>query len=135
MHYYKEKNYLVVIGTVLYFIDLNKFEIVKKFGIGRIMIGGNYIDFKVYKNYIFVSVFNLFILNADNLELIKEIDFKFCHKEDWQPPIIKLLFLNNKIYLNCNGTKEGYYYVDYESDKKEFREESRIIRIYNINYK
>ena len=135
LHYYKEKNYLVVIGTFLYFIDLNKFEIVKKFGIGRIMVGGNYIDFKLYKNYIFVSVFNLFILDANNLELIKQIDFKFGHKDEWQPPIIKLLFLNDKIYLNCNGTKEGYYYVDHKSDKKEFREGSRFIRIYNINYK
>ena len=135
LHYYKEKNYLVVIGTYLYFIDLKKFEVVKKFMIGSVMIGGNYIDFKVYKNYIFVSVFHLFILDANNLELIKKIDFKFGHEDDWQPPTIKLLFLNNKIYLNCNGTKEGYYYVDFDSDKKEFREGSQFIRIYNINYK
>jgi hypothetical protein len=40
--------------------------------------------------------------------------------------------LKDKAYFYCNGRKEGYYFVDFSSDKKEFREGSRFIRIYNI---
>lgn len=81
---------------------------------------------------IFLSVFKVFIFNIDDLELTKIIDFNQNDEDYFTPPALKLLFLKNKVYFYCNGRKEGYYFVDFKSDKKEFREGSRFIRIYNI---
>jgi histidinol phosphatase-like enzyme len=133
MFYYKEKNYLIAVGIYLYIIDLNKFFVIKKFPIKVNMgIGANFIDFKSFKNYFFLSVFKVFIFNIDDLELTKIIDFNQNDEDYFTPPALKLLFLKNKVYFYCNGRKEGYYFVDFKSDKKEFREGSRFIRIYNI---
>ena len=133
MYYYKEKNYLIAVGVYLYFIDLNKLIVIKKFPLRVNMgVGANFIDFKSFKNYFFVSVFKVFVFNADDLELTKTIDFKQNNEDFFTPPALKLLFLKDKAYFYCNGIKEGYYYVDFSSDKKEFKEGSRFIRMYNI---
>ena len=133
MYYYKEKNYLIAVGSYLYFIDLNKFIVVKKFPTRVNMgIGAYFIDFKAFKNYFFVSIYKVFIFNKDNLELTMTIDFNQHDENEWTPPALKLLFLEDKAYFYCNGRKGGYYYVDFSSDKKKFREGSRFIRMYNI---
>ena len=111
MYYYKEKNYLIAVGVYLYIIDLNKFIIVKKFSIGVNMgVGANFIDFKAFKNYFFVSIFKVFVFNDEDLELTKTIDFNQNDKGYYFiPPALKLLVLKDKIYFYCNGRKEGYY--------------------------
>jgi hypothetical protein len=132
MYYYKEKNYLIAVGIYLYFIDLNKFNVIKKFQLRVNMgLGANFIDFKAFKNYFFVSVFKVFVFNVDDLELTKTIDFKQNDENLFTPPALKLLFLKDIAYFYCNGIKEGYYY-DFSSDKKEFKKGSRFIRMYNI---
>lgn len=133
MYYYKEKNYLIAVGAYLYIIDLNKFIVVKKFPIGWNMgVGANFIDFKAFKNYLFVSVFKVFVFNVDGLELTKTIDFNQNDEDSFTPPALKLLFLKDNMYIYCNGRKEGYYFVDFSSNKKEFLEGSRFIRMYNV---
>lgn len=133
MYYYKEKNYLIAVGAYLYIIDLNKFIVVKKFPIGWNMgVGANFIDFKAFKNYLFVSVFKVFVFNVDGLELTKTIDFNQNDEDSFTPPALKLLFLKDKMYFYCNGRKEGYYFVDFSSNKKEFLEGRRFIRMYNV---
>jgi hypothetical protein len=124
MYYYKEKNYLIVVGYYLYIIDLNKYIVVKKLEVNMKI---RTIDFKTFKNYFFVSGFKVFAFNLDDFELAKTIDFNQDNKYD-----LKVLFLKDKAFLYCNGRKEGYYFVDFSSDKKEFREGTRFIRMYNI---
>jgi hypothetical protein len=124
MYYYKEKNYLIVVGAYLYIIDLNKYIVVKKLEVNMKI---RTIDFKTFKNYFFVSGLKVYAFNVDDFELAKTIDFNQDNKYD-----LKILFLKDKAYLYCNGRKEGYYLVDFSSDKKEFKEGTRFIRMYNI---
>ena len=70
-----------------------------------------------------------------DLEFAKTIDFNISDENAFTPPALKLLFLKDKAYIYCNGPKEGYYLVDFSSDKKEFREGRRFMRRYNIIYK
>ena len=134
LFYSKEKNLLAAIGVYLYFIDLNKYEVIKEYPIGRFLVGGNYIDFKVYKNYIFVSVYNLYIFDLENLELTKMFDFKIHTMGDWLPPVLRTLFLDDKAYLYFKGRLGGYH-KDYSSGLMKYSFHNRFTRIYNIIYK